>query len=207
MKKFDLSMLTIAILILALVGVSITTQSSSANETSATHEVVARVNGESITQDQFYQLLKDKYGDKVLDDTIDQLLVKQEAAKNKIVVTDDELNKEFSAYKERIKDNKNYLEDLKADPDLDSKLKDRMYYKLLEKKAIDKLIPVTDQELQDYFTKHKDVLWKKATSLAEVKDSVRSRVLDKKTNDWIKSLREKAALEITDSVLEHKLND
>lgn len=61
-------------------------------------DVVARVDGETITTDDLYNVLVKQYGSTVLDSLIDNKIVEIKAKKKNVKITDDEIDEEMQSY-------------------------------------------------------------------------------------------------------------
>lgn len=96
MKKFDLTILTLGILLLALVIMGAFTATGTHDST------VATVNGTTVTQQQLYETLKEKYGEKVLASMTTDILIDQQAKSTGITVSDQDVQAELSKLKEKI---------------------------------------------------------------------------------------------------------
>ncbi|MET3292564.1 hypothetical protein EDM56_18715 [Brevibacillus fluminis] len=97
MKKFDLTILTISVLVLALVILGVTT--SGGGHSAAT---VATVNGEKVTEQQLYDAMKQKYGDKTLSALTSSILIEQEAKKTGTVVDEKQVQDELKQLKAKL---------------------------------------------------------------------------------------------------------
>lgn len=107
MKKFDLTILSLSVLLLALVilGVSTSGEKHSA--------AVATVNGATVTQQQLYNAMKAKYGAKVLSTLTNDILIEQEGKNKGIIINDQDVQKQLKELKEKIgsvEDYQKYLE-------------------------------------------------------------------------------------------------
>ncbi|WP_442595785.1 foldase protein PrsA [Neobacillus sp. D3-1R] len=120
------------------------------------NEVVAKVGKEEISKDELYTRLVEQYGTDTLDTMISQKIVKLEAEKGKVKVTEKEKDAKLQsliesyggeeAFNSALKQNGAKIEDLKKD------LEDY----LLTKKLLEPRIKVTDDEMKTYFTDNKD---------------------------------------------------
>ena len=120
------------------------------------NDAVAKVNNEVITKDELYQILVEQNGQQVLDSLITKKVIEQEAKKQNIVVTDEDIEKELDELKNNyggeaeFNNALNYfgynVEDLKKDISLNLKIK----------KLIEPTITITDDEILQYFEKNKD---------------------------------------------------
>jgi foldase protein PrsA len=117
---------------------------------------VAKVDGEGISKDELYDKMVEQYGAATVEQMIADKIVAAEAKKEKVTITESELNKEVSNLKESyggeevfeqvLQSNNTTLEVIKAD------LKNF----LTIKKLLEPEIEITDEELQTYFDENKD---------------------------------------------------
>lgn len=132
-------------------------------------DVVAVVNGQNITKQQLYELLVNTYGEDALDVLIRRTLIVQEAEKEGVTITRQELEKKLTtlieseiyalmrAYKIEDKESlKNELQKLDSDiTDLEKKLarklKSQAKVELLAEKVMDKKIVITEKDLKEAY--------------------------------------------------------
>jgi foldase protein PrsA len=117
---------------------------------------VAKVDGEGISKDELYDKMVELYGAATVEQMIADKIVAAEAKKEKVNITESELNKEISKLKESyggeevfeqvLQSNNTTLEVIKAD------LKNY----LTIKKLLEPQIEITDEEMQTYFDENKD---------------------------------------------------
>ncbi|SHG87587.1 peptidyl-prolyl cis-trans isomerase C [Thermosyntropha lipolytica DSM 11003] len=144
-------------------------------------EVVAVVNGEEITGEQFrsyYNMLKNSYEleagkidehkdknllknieDKAYDDLVLQVLIRQQAEKEGIKIDDRELEADLQAFKEHMGE-KGYKDFLKrtgmTEKELLRQLKiEKMYKELKERVTSD--VKVSDEEVKKYYEENEDL--------------------------------------------------
>lgn len=120
------------------------------------NEVVAKVNKEVITKDELYQILVEQNGAQVLDSLISKKIIDQEAKKQNISISEDDLNKELDVLKNNYGGEAEFnnaleyygynVEDLKKDISMNLKIK----------KLIEPSITITDDEIVQYFEENKD---------------------------------------------------
>lgn len=118
-------------------------------------KAVASVNGEKITKQELYDALVEAGGTQTLSSLIDEELIRQEADKAKVEVTDADIKKERDFYITQF-GSEEALSQLLAqygmtDDDFQKELKkEAQMRKLLEPK-----VTVTDDQISDYFTQNK----------------------------------------------------
>lgn len=204
MKKFDLSLFSISILVLAAVLLGVGGNSY----VRATADKAAEVNGTEITKDQLYQYMVDHYGEKSIDHMIKDILIEQEAAKTGISVTPKELDKSFDNYLAHLEQKtKQKIDDyLKENGTTREELKAKYQQKMLLTKLADKEVPVTDEEMKKLYDKRKDIFAKHGETFDQAKDEVKQTVMQNKLKKWLNTLKKNAKILITDPSLSAKVS-
>ncbi len=90
-KKF-----TISVIVLILLGAAVIFTAAFVKR-----EIVANVGDVKITKDELYDQLVDNYGEQTLDGMINEKIVNMEVKKEKISISDDEIQKEMDDYIEQ----------------------------------------------------------------------------------------------------------
>lgn len=177
--KNTVKILAIALILLA--GVFVLTSCS---------RPAATVNGQAITYKQLDTELEARYGKLVLDELVMKALVEQAAKKNNIVISNDELNKEFDKIKNHpyfeqiIKMQNVSIEGLKKDLKMELVLK-----QLIAKKA-------GDEELKKFYDANSDKIKQIKISYIACKSEADAKVvldLLNKGEDFAKVAKEMSA--------------
>lgn len=108
---------------------------------------IAETKSGDITKDQFYEELKDKYGESVL-----QEMVYKKVLSDKYKVSDKEVDAELNKLKDQYGDS--YEQVLAQNQITEKQLRENITLNLLANKAAMKNVKVTDKELQDYYEKN-----------------------------------------------------
>jgi len=160
--------------------------------------VAALVNGYPITRFSVIRELEKQSGKSALESLISKQLILGEAARLKVDVSTSDVDAEVNRVDGLLKAQGTTLDEALASQGLTSAdwREQIKIQKLLEKILADK-IQVSDQEVQDYFTKNKDVFDKNA-KLADVKDQIISQLTQQKLQDayttWIQDIKAKAKI-------------
>ncbi|MDF2661190.1 MAG: peptidyl-prolyl cis-trans isomerase, partial [Paenibacillus sp.] len=122
--------------------------------------VVATVNGVEIGKQQLFDELIRNGGAQVLNNLINEELVKQEADKAGVQVTDDDLNKELDSFKKSLS--------LSSDEEFDmmlmqygmtkDELKKQMPMQVRLRKLLEPKTDVTEEEMKKYYDENKEML-------------------------------------------------
>lgn len=160
--------------------------------------IVATVNGQPITRLTLISELEKQSGKKALDYLITRTLILQEAQKQKVTVSDKEVNDQLKQLQDNIaKSGQDYSQLLKTQGITEKDLKEQIRIQKIIDKIVGKDISVSDAEVNDYLEKNKEML-PKDTKPEEIKPEIQNQLLQQKLNDktqtWLKSLRDKAKI-------------
>lgn len=122
-----------------------------ATGTAGMGDVVASVSKESITRQEWLDELEARYGKDVLQDMIDQKVIQVMAAKYKIHLSDQDINREM-----RMLQTTNNSQS-KANTSDEKKWKEQIRNSLLLEEILTKDVVISDKELKSYYQKNKDL--------------------------------------------------
>ncbi|SEM52489.1 foldase protein PrsA [Mesobacillus persicus] len=119
-------------------------------------ETIASIDGEKITKDELYDVLVGQYGATELSALIDNKIIEMEADKEKITVSDKEIDEEYNSYVDSYGGEEALSAALKQSgvSEGDLKLEIENYLKL--EKLLEPRIEITGEELQTYFDENKE---------------------------------------------------
>lgn len=121
----------------------------------SSNEAVATVNGEDITKDEFYTALVAVGGKQTLENIIYEELIKQEADKAGIKVTDADVDKEIAKIEKSLGGSEALATQLKNSGMTIDSLKKQMVPQLSLRKILEKDITITDDEVKQFFEENK----------------------------------------------------
>lgn len=201
MKKFDLSVLTVSVLILGLAVIGV----SQAKEQS-TDAAVAKVGNITITQSQLYDALKKKEGAAETTQLVTAELFKLEAAAQGVTVSDEELDKLINPIKEKLKTPEKFQEYLDAKKMDEKELREKSRLILLRDKMLEKAFPVTEDQIKAYYEKYKEKYEKQTLEQArpEIVEKVKDKNRRSNIEKWLEDLRKKYNVQILDPALVDK---
>lgn len=158
---------------------------------------VATVNGVKISESELNSALQQTYGTEVLEDLMSNELITQEAEKQKIEVTQKELDAEYETYAEYYGGEKELLSSLEDyNMTKEDILKDLKVY-LYTMKLMEKNISVTDEEIKQYYEDNKDTYVTdedEQLAFEDVADNVEADLMkeriDEQYDDWLDDLFE-----------------
>ncbi|EJL41208.1 SurA N-terminal domain-containing protein [Brevibacillus agri] len=199
MKKFDISILTVAVLLtgLAVIGVS------QAKDPAAAHtSAVATVGNTAISQTALYEQMKKEAGAKVVTDLIAIELCKQEAAAQGIKVTEQEIDAKINPIKDKLKTPEKFQEYLQERKMNEKELRERFGMLLLRDKVFEKAFPVTEEQIKEYYEKNKEKLGKTyEEARPEIAEKLLERNRRKHSDEWLEQMKKKYNVQIMDPVL------
>ncbi|QRG69662.1 SurA N-terminal domain-containing protein [Brevibacillus choshinensis] len=204
MKKFDVSVLTVSVLILGLAVIGV----SQAKETTS-EAVAAKIGNTTITQTQVYDELKKKSGASAMTQLVAAELFRQEAKAQGVTVSDQELDKLINPIKEKLGTPEKFQEYLDEKKTTEQEFREKTRLIMMRDKLLEKAFPVTDEQIKAYYEKNKDKYAKQTLEQArpeiaeKVKDKNRRANIDK----WLEDLHKKYHVEIMDPTLQEKEKD
>lgn len=147
MNNKTVSLVLLVLLVATVIGAVVVNQRS---------EVVATVNGEKITKHELYEAFIAKGGSTVLDQLITERIIAQEAAKQKIKVTDAEVQEEVDQLiEESYYGMKDLYEQALAQYGItEDILKENIRTELQLAAIVRSKIEVTEAEVEEYFTEN-----------------------------------------------------
>lgn len=150
--------------------------------------IAATVNGEPISRLALIKELEKQEGAKILDSLITQTLILQEAKKQKIIISDDELREEIKKLEESFtKQDQNLNQLLEAQGVSQNELRRQVRLQKIVEKLAGKDIQVSEQEINDYLAKNKNLL-PKDTKPEDLKLQIKEQLEQEKLNSQIQSL-------------------
>ncbi|HHU82955.1 MAG TPA: hypothetical protein GXZ26_08130 [Firmicutes bacterium] len=121
-----------------------------------TPEVVATVAGEEITKDELTDLLLAQAGEQGLSILIAEKLVDLEAKKEKIVISEEEIEEELADYYEYYGGKEEFTQVLEKSPYSINEIKKNLAKDLTVKKLLTPRISVSEEEIKEYFEENKE---------------------------------------------------
>ena len=161
--------------------------------------IAAMVNGQPISRVSVISELERQSGKQALDTLITKTLITQEANKQGVTVSQDEVNTEIKRIEDNVKKQGQTLDQVLALQGMDRQaLVDQIKIQKTVEKLLGKDIKITDKEVNDYIEKNKDALGSDPTSAAtktQVKDQLTQQKLSEKFQTWLQDLQKKAKID------------
>lgn len=160
---------------------------------------VAKVNGQPITRMELYKELEKKDAKAVLEEIITKKIILQEAKKQGIVVSQDDVNNELAKINESVKKQGATLNEV-------LEMQGVSYEQLIENIKIQKIleeilkgeINVTDEEIKTQYDQNKDV-YGKEKSFEDLKEDIRFQLYQERITaayrKWIEEKRNSSKVE------------
>lgn len=134
-----------AALALALVT---TAGAAPAPKVNPNNDVVAMVGDEPITREALIKRLISYYGDQALDAMINQTIVRQAAQRQKITITDAEVDRRMLQVKGMFRTPEMYQQMLRESGMTEPQHREQLRFTMLSEKIVAKVDPVTDADLE-----------------------------------------------------------
>jgi parvulin-like peptidyl-prolyl isomerase len=160
--------------------------------------VVAVVNGRPITRISLIKELEKQGGQSILDGLIEKSLIYQEAGKQNISISKEELDAEIKSIEDYIQEQGLSLDEaLSMRGQTKSDLADQIKLQRLVEKILGEKISVSDEEIKAYFDENAS-LYDAGTKLETVKDQIKETLFQQKLSEeyytWVEELKTKAKI-------------
>src|SRR5699024_8858909 len=137
-------------------------------------DIVAKTKSGDISKEDFYEALKERYGEEVLYD-----LITNEVLSGNFEITDEEVDAEIDHFKEQLGDQFELWMMQEGFTD-EEDLKDLIRISMLQEEAITSDIDITDEEIEEYYN---DLKVEKEARHILVEDADLAEDLKKKLDD------------------------
>lgn len=160
--------------------------------------IVAIVNGQPIDRISFTKELEKAAGPQILNQLVTKALVLQEAKKQNVAISDNEIAAEIKKIEDQLTAQGQKLDDALAAQSMTRKdLQEQIRIQKLAEKMLAKEVEITDKEVDDYVTQNKDALQQSSNS-GELKKQVREQLKQQKLQErfrtWLQELQQKAKI-------------
>jgi len=153
--------------------------------------VVAWVNNRPITRFEFNRQLEQQYGKNVLESSINQELINQEAKKQKVNISDEEIQENIEKIEKSLSGQISLDDALKAQGITREQLSNDMKLQLTIEKLVGQGIEISDEEITEYFKENKEFLTatEEGKQKEEAINSLRQQKISEKFQEWLENLR------------------
>ncbi len=159
---------------------------------------VATVNGEMIPRLEVIKNLEGQYGTQETNSLITKALILQEAKKEKVTITDAEINAEIKKIETSVTSQGQNLDELLKSKNMTrDKLKEQIKMNVLIEKLLGKTIVISDAQVAEYFEANKASFppdAKLEDLKPAIKEQLQQQALSAKFQTWLEALRQKAKI-------------
>jgi foldase protein PrsA len=156
--------------------------------------VPAVVNGSPIYSWQYVKVLNQTAGKQVMDQLVVEKLIAQEADKQKVTLTNEEVDAEFARLDKQFESAGGLDAFLSTQGLAKDDIQNQLELNLKVQKIVAGQVNVTDEEVAKYYTENKadyvDV--KEADAKVQIKQMLADQALQQQVGTWIQDLRSKA---------------
>lgn len=160
---------------------------------------VAIVNGEPILRASYVDELEKQSGKQVVNSMVTKTLIMQEAKKQNVSVSQDEINAEIKKYDDALKQQGKKLDDALKEQGLTRKdLEEQIEIQKLIEKMLGKDTAVSDKEVNDYIAQNSAMLPEGSDTpemRASIKEQLQQQKLSEKFQTWLADLQKKAKID------------
>lgn len=150
-KLFTHKKVNIAIVAFLLLGIGVILGAVFSKD-----EIIAKVEGEPITKNDLYEVLAKQYGSSTISYLIDNKIVELEAEKEKITLSDKEIEEEMQSYIESNGGEEAFNAALEQSGITKEDIKRDIINYLKIVKLLEPKIEITDEEMKTYFEENKE---------------------------------------------------
>ncbi|MFJ5793922.1 peptidyl-prolyl cis-trans isomerase [Bacillus atrophaeus] len=150
MKSRTIWTIIVGVLLVSCIVVAYKLTKSQAAATQS-QESIATIGDKSVTREDWLKKMEDEYGKATLEDMINVRVVEQLAKKNKLKVSDSDIEREFLLIKAV---NNSFYED---EHTTEKEWKDQIRYNILLEELLTKDIDISEKEMKSFYTKNKEL--------------------------------------------------
>ncbi|PSA88896.1 peptidylprolyl isomerase [Bacillus atrophaeus] len=150
MKSRTIWTIIVGVLLVSCIVVAYKLTKSQAAATQS-QESIATIGDKSVTREDWLKKMEDEYGKSTLEDMINVRVVEQLAKKNKLKVSDSDIEREFLLIKAV---NNSFYED---EHTTEKEWKDQIRYNILLEELLTKDIDISEKEKKSFYTKNKEL--------------------------------------------------
>lgn len=160
--------------------------------------IAAMVNNQPITRYALDRELEKQGGQQVLENLITQALILQEAKKQGIEISEEEIKGKMAETEEQVEAQGSDLDTLLESQGLTREyLEEQIRIQLIIEETVGKDISITDEEIEDYFEGNKDYFGEDVL-FEEVKDQLEEELRQTKLTEeyqlWLEELKQQASI-------------
>lgn len=167
-------------------------------------EIVATVGDEKITKEELYDTIVKASGQQALDMMIEDKVISMELKKEKVTVSDEEVEAELATQIESTGGDEAFAAALEQGGITEEEFKKSITEYLSIRKVVEPRIKITDEDIEAYFDENKETLStddKKEAVLEDHKEDIKKLLIEQEMQteyvDWLDEVKEKYDIENT----------
>lgn len=164
--------------------------------TQQSKQSVATVNGSTISRAELNKKLVERFGEQTLEALIGERLIVDEASKQKVVASNEELQSKIAEVEKSLQGSMSLDESLALQGISRVEFENQMKMQLLIEKMLASQVAVTASEVADYVKNNKSTLTSStaAEQLTEAETELKNTKMAQVFSEWFASLKEKATV-------------
>jgi len=160
--------------------------------------ISATVNGQPIWRLTLIKELEKQSGKATLENLVTKVLILQEAKKQKVVITKEEIDQKMKEVEDNFTSQGQNLDQLlEAQNMTRDQLREQIEVQLIIEKIVSQDVEITDEEIAAYFEANPDY-FPEGSDLESVKEEIKQQLQQQKSSDqvqsWLDNLRENAQI-------------
>ena len=158
--------------------------------------VVALINNRPIWRWQFNQALEDQYGNQILNQLINEQLIKQEAKKENIVVSQEKIDQEISQIENRLGPDSSLEEVLTLQNLSLEKLREEIKSQLILEELLSRGLEISKEEVDQYLKENEDLIISEDETerINEATEAIKMEKINEKFQSWYQELRDNSKI-------------
>lgn len=155
--------------------------------------IVGSINGELVTTPQFYSRMLAENGEATFESMVRDTLIKQEAKKQKITVSEAEIDEKIKEIENRFGGSVGLQQALATNNATMEQLREQIKNQITVEKLLAEKIKVSDKEAEDYIKQNKQAT--EGLKKEEVLQMLRSNKLNEEFDKWFGEIRKNASIQ------------
>ncbi len=158
--------------------------------------MVAKVNGQPIFKLTLWQKLEKRFGSQMIDEMVNEALIRQEAAKKNIIVSQKDIDKSVKDLEARFKGKEGLDQMLGMQGMTRDDLINQINLQLTIEKIIGGPVKVSDKEINDEYEKNQANYGEELTAAVktQIKDQLTQQKTSKAFSDWFAKVKKSAKI-------------
>jgi hypothetical protein len=154
--------------------------------------LAANINGRLVTTPEFYNRLAKTEGQNVLDAMVREVLIKQEAEKSGITVSQEEIDTQIAEIEKRLGGREAFESALSQSQTDRAQLAKQIELQVMVEKLLGDQINVTDEEIAKYKEENKETIADQSDE--EIRESMKANKINELFPSWFDNLKKNATI-------------